>query len=184
MALLPTEAVPARRLTFALGREAARRAFAKLSRETKPILRSPDGSPQWPEGFVGSISHTDELAVAAMSRVEQTAALGLDLEDLRREIPDDIVASIADDHERLWISGDHEKLLRVFSAKEAVFKAFSAQAGTLFGFEAAHLEWIGSGFLATVLIHGTESPVSGHCVVRSQRREHLLLSSVFRPPFA
>ncbi len=180
LALLSDGAVASRRLTFSLGREAARRAFAELSNERKPVLLNADGSPRWPDGFVGSISHTDELAVAAVSPTDQTARLGIDLEDLRRNVPEDVAALIADDCERSWIAGDHEKLLRIFSAKEAIFKAFYPEVGIFFGFEAAHLDWIGCAFIATLSISGADGLISGRCLVRSQRREHLLLSSVYQ----
>ena len=64
--LLPEErgavakAVPKRVAQFTAGRVCARRALAQLGNtEPVPILMGEDRAPQWPAGYVGSISHTD-----------------------------------------------------------------------------------------------------------------------------
>lgn len=179
--LLPRDAAPARRLTFSLGREAARRALTKLSGERRPVLRNANGSPRWPNGFLGTISHTDVLAAAAIARVDHTAGLGLDVEDLRHDISETIIPSIADDRESRWISNDRERLIRLFSAKEALFKAFSADVGIFFGFDSAHLDWVGDGFLATLSVERTNDAIVSRCVVTSQRVGNFVISSIFRP---
>ena len=44
---------------FASGRYCARQALAKLGVHGFPLLAGEDRVPNWPEGFVGSITHTD-----------------------------------------------------------------------------------------------------------------------------
>src|SRR5208282_5779110 len=63
-ALLPEEAaylgrsVPKRAQEFAAGRVCARRALAELGVVDFPLRVGEDREPLWPEGTVGSITHT------------------------------------------------------------------------------------------------------------------------------
>ena len=63
--LLPPEAqaidhaVPKRRREFTAGRTAARRACARLGVWAGALPVAADRTPVWPEGVVGSISHSD-----------------------------------------------------------------------------------------------------------------------------
>src|SRR5215510_3822888 len=75
----------ARRATFVGGRLALRLALAELGADPKSvgaILSTPRGAPAMPSGFVGSVSHKRELAVAIVARAEPTprTTVGIDLE--------------------------------------------------------------------------------------------------------
>ena len=122
---LGPRAVPERRTLFALGRAAARDALAELGAEPSAIPRSPDGAPQWPEGVVGAITHTRQMAVAVAGRRTDYVGLGVDLEELDRGIRDDIARLVCRPAEMDWVTGGSgiDRLLMVFSAKEAIFKA-------------------------------------------------------------
>jgi 4'-phosphopantetheinyl transferase EntD len=73
-----------RRVEFLSGRLCARRALAALGFEPMDIPVATDRGPQWPEGIVGSITHTLNTtcgwASAALGRVETVASLGIDME--------------------------------------------------------------------------------------------------------
>lgn len=86
-----------------------------------------DRSPLWPAGFVGSITHSQDIAFAAVARVEQAQSLGLDVERLMpRETALElapIVASPAEYARLLRAPWDHPLLTTaLFSAKETIFK--------------------------------------------------------------
>src|SRR5689334_3062733 len=83
---LGPRAVPERRTLFALGRAAARDALSELGIEPTPIPRSSDGAPVWPDGFVGAISHTRQVALAVAGRREDYVGLGVDVEELDRGV--------------------------------------------------------------------------------------------------
>ncbi|EBA06348.1 4'-phosphopantetheinyl transferase superfamily protein [Sagittula stellata] len=109
-------AVPARRQEFAAGRLAARRALAGLRPDDRPtdLPAGPDRLPLWPAGLTGSISHAAGLAVAAVAR--SPVRLGIDLE-ADKPLDPDLVPEIC------LPSEYGTPAVRVFSAKEAVFKA-------------------------------------------------------------
>ena len=150
LALLHPQAVAKRRRDFTLGRIAARRAIEALGETPRPVLVGPHREPLWPPGLIGSITHAAGLAAAAVARCSRTEGLGLDIEDAGA-VRAEIEPTIADASERGWTKADPRRVAMLFSAKEALFKAFFRLRGELFGFEAVRLRPIASGFEATLL---------------------------------
>ncbi|MBR1240310.1 4'-phosphopantetheinyl transferase superfamily protein [Bradyrhizobium sp. AUGA SZCCT0274] len=180
-AALPAGCVAARRQTFALGRAAARCAFEALGRDPVPVLINGDRSPIWPEGTVGSITHTDTCAAAAVAPAARTAGLGLDIEDITKTQTIDIARLVASPAEQVWLAGDPDRLIRVFSAKEAIYKAFYPRHGKFFGFEAVELEPVLDGFRATLLVPLAAWPAGSRVNVRSVQAGALVVSAVLLP---
>lgn len=145
---LSPRAVPSRRREFSLGRIAARRALASLG-QAGPVGIGAGREPLWPEGFVGSITHSGDVAAGAAAPLSTTAGLGLDLEDSRRVKPD-MEPLIADPEERRWTAGDPLRLAQLFSAKESLFKALYRFRQEHFGYDAVRLHPIAEGFVATL----------------------------------
>lgn len=149
-ALLPAEEelaarmAPARRREFAAGRACARRALAALGAAPGPLLRGPRRSPRWPEGFVGSITHTRDWAAAAAARRVAFAGLGIDaepFEPLSARALERICS--APERARLAALGSHpaERWGRVvFSAKESLYKAYFPATRHFLGFADAEIE--------------------------------------------
>ena len=80
--------VEKRRREFACGRHFVRRCFRALGRPDGPLPANPDRSPRWPDGLVGSITHTDTYCAAAVARADDIAGIGIDVEDLSRFQPE------------------------------------------------------------------------------------------------
>jgi 4'-phosphopantetheinyl transferase EntD len=148
------------------------------------VLPSRDRAPVWPAGLVGSIAHTSDRAVAAVAVSEQTAGIGLDLEDVRRVASAPVEGLVADAEERRWIAGDPIHLIKLFSAKEAIFKAFYPRHGSFFDFDAVHLDAVPDGFVATLRLALADWPAGSRCLVRCRDRGHHVLASVLLPPLA
>ena len=115
-----------RQRDFARGRMCARRALQQFGIHGHPILREPEGTPIWPAGLVGSITHCETLCAAAVAPRTTVASLGIDIEpitELDRETRDLVCA-----REELGFfssmkgsrPGIEETL--IFSAKESVYK--------------------------------------------------------------
>ena len=143
-ALFPEEqaaiarAIPARQAEFAAGRQAARAAMAVLGHTPAAIPMAADRAPLWPPGLTGSITHSDGLALAAVAPVSTTRGLGLDLEP-DTPLAADLWPTILLPEERAWLKNQpreaHATLAkRVFSAKEATYKAQYALTGTFLEF--------------------------------------------------
>jgi 4'-phosphopantetheinyl transferase EntD len=99
--------------------------------------------PRWPQGIVGSITHCAEFRAAAVARSDRIASVGIDAEpDL--PLPPEILGMIARPQEAHMLAELDpgagvcwDRLL--FSAKEALYKAWSPLLGTWLGFEDAEV---------------------------------------------
>ena len=137
-ALIVAGAVEKRRCEFATGRHLARQALADLGILPAPIPQGAGRDPRWPLGIVGSITHCTGYCAAVVSRAALLAAIGIDAEP-RASLPDGVLRLISSEPERRWIRarrGDGicwDRLL--FSAKEAVFKAWFPLTGRWLDFD-------------------------------------------------
>ncbi|WP_415882957.1 4'-phosphopantetheinyl transferase family protein [Neptuniibacter sp. QD72_48] len=103
------------------------------------------GSPIWPQGFIGSISHCEDLAAAVvMPKTSNNSAIGLDIEKvMAAELAQGVEGRILFGKDRNYQSAfdSFEQFLTIlFSAKEALYKAIYPQAKKVLGFESAQLE--------------------------------------------
>jgi len=130
------KAIPKRRAEFAAGRRAARRALASAGRASTAIPMGKDRAPIWPTGMVGSITHDNGLALACAAPVNSITRLGIDLAEASA-FPDHLRDRILCSKAEKTVSGQDARL--IFSAKEAVFKAFYPDVGGYFGFEAVEI---------------------------------------------
>ncbi len=137
---------------FTAGRVCSRIALGRFGvAATTPIVRGADRAPIWPDGFVGSISHTDTWCAAAVGRADQLRSLGIDLEPatLLKEALWRRVCTAAE-RERLRDLPDPGLMGKIlFSAKEAVYKCQYPLTTQFLGFHAVELE-IGEGAFRAV----------------------------------
>jgi 4'-phosphopantetheinyl transferase EntD len=120
-------AVAKRRIEFAAGRAHAREALAALGIAAVALPAAPDRTPLWPQGLVGSITHTESYCAAATARrSDGYAAIGIDLEPAEA-LPIDLWPTILTAAEDLWIrqqTNPEQGLLAraMFCAKESAYK--------------------------------------------------------------
>jgi 4'-phosphopantetheinyl transferase EntD len=184
---LGPRAVAGRRALFALGRAAARQALRELD-GTEPVAipRGSGGEPLWPEGIVGSISHSREVVVAVVGRRRDYVGLGVDVEDLGRGPTPRAARLVCRPSEMEWVDPESGtlRLALLFSAKEAVFKALYPIEGEWLGFADAELTWLadGGGFDARVLKSvGQGHPAGFQLRVNSTLGSTWVLSTAFVP---
>lgn len=146
ISLIPPAASTTYRSNFIQGRIAAHLALSKFDVPTQTAVgRGSQGEPIWPEGFVGSISHADDKAVAAVGKEAVVKAVGIDLQSIKRKLRKDIIQRIGVADELAWCASEpskkEERSLMLFSAKECVFKAFFPLTRVHLGFADAALEY-------------------------------------------
>jgi 4'-phosphopantetheinyl transferase EntD len=126
--LFPCESVALRNAASVVRRRSgtarvvARSLLRGLGSSSLELPRASSGAPRWPKGFVGSLSHDSDFAVAAVAIQRSMNSVGIDIEPnspLRPELLD-LVASPA---ERAQLGGDLLSARLLFSIKEAVYKA-------------------------------------------------------------
>ena len=150
VALFPEEealiarAVGKRRAEFTTGRGCARTALAALGVPPAPIVAGERGAPQWPSGYVGSITHCAGYRAAAVASTRAVLTIGVDAE------PDEILPDGVLNH--VSLPGERARLRDLaaaapgtcwdrllFSAKESVYKAWFPVTRQWLGFEEADI---------------------------------------------
>ena len=133
-----------RKHDFRLGRAAARRAVANVGFPVaSPILKGEHREPLWPVGLVGSIAHCANYGIAAAAWQQDVPAVGVDIQLIEERYTDELIARFADPDEFDWVRSDPslrtERAVKLFSAKESVFKALYPLRRVWFAFDVAHL---------------------------------------------
>ncbi|MFE4641296.1 4'-phosphopantetheinyl transferase [Streptomyces sp. NPDC056730] len=152
-----------RRAQFATARACARRALTELGLAPVPLLPGAGGAPRWPDGVVGSITHCDGYRAAVAARAADVAALGIDAE-LAGPLPRGVLGLVASAGERAALErlaaerpGVYwDRLL--FSAKEAVYKAWFPSTGRWLGFAEAEVRLAPTGTFTAKLTPTTPPP--------------------------
>ena len=121
-------ATPTRIAEFTAGRFCAAKAIEAIRPHwTGRVGMNPDGSPLWPCGLVGSITHTQGFAAAVVAPSDTWQSVGIDSEKATDanalEAAGRIVINKGEHRlsARLPIS-EHQFILLIFSAKESIYK--------------------------------------------------------------
>jgi 4'-phosphopantetheinyl transferase EntD len=182
--ILAPRACQRKQLEFALGRAAAHFALKQIGLEDSgPVLRGPTGEPLWCDGIVGSITHCYPWCAAVVVRCSDRLAIGVDLENMEGMQGADISDWVCCEPELDWVRhGDFQKrLTMIFSAKEAVYKAFSSLCHRYIDFKEVGLTWFPQKdrfqceFLAPF---GPNLPWGESCAVRCLCHAELVFSCV------
>ena len=138
---LIAKSVAKRRNEFITVRYCARLALEGIGVPPVPILKGDKGEPCWPDGVVGSLTHTEGFRGAAVGRQGAVRSVGIDAEP-HGVLPDGVLDAISLPDERVEIgalpAGLHwDRIL--FCAKEATYKAWYPVTKRWLGFEDAHI---------------------------------------------
>ena len=132
-------AVESRKAEFSTGRMLVALALDQLGFPVCAVPRGEFNEPLWPEGIVGSVSHTSKTCVVAVARGTACAGIGIDIEDRQAKVSDLAQLILREDEFVGAPSADPESLnntvRRAFSAKESVFKAIFAQVRRFVDFQ-------------------------------------------------
>jgi len=161
---LVSQAVDSRKGEFGDARWCAHQALRELGVETEEaILRGERGMPLWPEGFTGSMTHTEDFRAAVAAPTRHVLSIGLDAEPADR-LPEEVVGEIARPRELATI----EKLRAdgidcadriVFCAKEATYKCWFPMTRRWLDFGEAEIDIRPDGtFLSYLLARPTPVP--------------------------
>ena len=158
-------AVPSRVAEFSAGRWCARAALLRLGIEPVAIPVSVSRAPEWPDGVVGSITHTDGCYAAAVARRTDLVALGIDAE-AADAIDDRVAARIMSPGERKRLEA-HEGGWRgavpvVFSAKESLYKMYHPATGSSLDFQDVDVEVdLPAGTFRARIVRDERPPIRG-----------------------
>ena len=133
-----------RRGEFSAGRLCARRALAEFGIVNFPLQINNDRRPRWPEGIVGSISHTRDYCAALVARATDVSAIGFDVERTER-IGEELWNALftSRERERLRTLSSERRAIDatvIFSAKEAFYKCHFAHSPSWLDFADVEIE--------------------------------------------
>lgn len=156
-------AVPKRRTEFVTTRRCVRDALSGLGVARPPMVPGAAGSPSWPRGVVGSITHCQGYRAAVVARAADVCAVGVDAEPAEG-LPPGVLDVVAEEGEierlRELSTRDPDvpwdRLL--FSAKEAVYKVWFPLSRTWLGFEEVDVTLEVSGRFTAVLARTLSLP--------------------------
>jgi enterobactin synthetase component D len=190
---LPPElekAAPKRRAEFLAGRHCAQSALRTYSAifAEYVIPRGADRAPIWPAEVVGSITHTQGYAAAAVADTRALRGVGLDIERwVRPSAPANLGAHLArpGELERLVAESgwsEVEALTLLFSAKESLYKCLYPEVQRYFGFHDATMATLDirtSSFVARLETTLTDALPAGFTLVgRYERREDAVVTAL------
>lgn len=129
-----------RKMEFLLGRYCAQKALLSLGLNVGLLGRKENRIPIWPDGYTGSISHSDEHIIAVSSATTNYSAMGVDVEKF---ISKEHFLSISD----FILNEDEKSLIKkidinnrmiyltlFFSIKESFYKLFYQQTNITLDF--------------------------------------------------
>jgi 4'-phosphopantetheinyl transferase EntD len=130
-------AVEKRRAEFGTARVCARRALARLGFAPMPLVPKADRSPVWPEGVVGSITHTRGYCAVVVALRSTVVSLGVDAEQDKTLTPD-LIEMICTPNECVGLL-DRDAVV-YFAAKEAFYKCQYPLTQKYLGFKDVELD--------------------------------------------
>lgn len=158
-----------RRAEFSTARMCARSALARLGGPQASLPAGPHGGPDWPQGYIGSLSHCHDAAVALVAKERHFASVGVDIEGVS-PIPGRLAERIATAAEQTMLAQLSRTepsvswTLVLFSAKESAYKCYSQAASQRISLRDISIQVDINGSLLVWWV-GTQSELSvGHAV--------------------
>lgn len=124
----------ARREQYSSGRRAAQLGLNALNISEVPILID-DRRPDWPSHVIGSIAHSDELAVALVGFKQDFRGVGIDILP-KYSVSERVRNRVLRDSELEIVSSEESRDLQTvyFCAKESIYKATNPESNEFLGF--------------------------------------------------
>ena len=143
------KAAPPRRNTFSSGRHCARGLLREAGLPEATLLRCSNGAVRWPHGLIGSLSHTNDWAVAAVAVSDMCEAqqMGIDLERIK-PLEEGVIKLIARGAELEELSATHLPVwhaMALFSFKESLYKCLASDYGQFINFHDVEITDVATG---------------------------------------
>ena len=139
-------AVPKRQREYRSGRNAARAALQTTGYSGDMCLLAENDNryPNWPKGYIGSITHTQGFCATAVGSTQDYRGIGIDAEP-RTPLKPQILPRICTAREQTWIEQQSDSSLKpywgviFFCIKETLYKVFNPIHHVFLGFQEAEV---------------------------------------------
>ncbi|GAB1268690.1 4'-phosphopantetheinyl transferase [Aurantivibrio infirmus] len=142
-----SRAVPKRKAEYIAGRYCARKSLGAINISDQAVGTSEERAPVWPEGVVGSITHSAGFASAVVAKAEEIRGIGIDSEKcIKEKTANNIRSHILTERETFGdnphvANNDRLYLTVVFSAKESIYKCLNPIVKQFFDFKHAVIKF-------------------------------------------
>lgn len=138
------KAVTKRRAEYFASRVCVRYALSQLGIEGFLLTNDRDRAPIWPQGIIGSLSHTHHCISLLLAKATSEKILGVDCEQIMQQ-------QTAEEMQSMIVTAQEMAVLRhsglpfstaltvAFSLKESLYKALFPQLRTFMNFDAAEI---------------------------------------------
>lgn len=143
--------VAKRKSEFLAGRLCAKKCLSQYDLSSQVFIGT-HREPVWPDGVLGAISHTNNIAGALITKCQDYNGVGLDIENvMSNETVHSISSQIMSKEELRYCNSCNANkntiFTLIFSAKESFFKAAFSQVQKYFDFHAVKILHISENFL-------------------------------------
>lgn len=163
---------------YSTGRVLIRTLLSKFGVTGLSILPGRNGAPVWPDGFAGSVSHSDEYCFVTVTNCT-AVSVGIDVQKIV-PVTVDFAEMILSETEQMVVCVEDymERNLRtnmVFSAKESVFKSLSPKMQAITDFRDVEISFRDRQFVSRIPRYGLT--LNGVCILR----DGYVFSGISRP---
>lgn len=137
-------AVDKRKAEFLAGRYCAKKALAAFDVQHFTVTADKNRCPLWPQGIKGAITHSNSVAMVALTKREDVLGIGIDIENIMTDkTMDSVKDAIVKGAEHGFLnSGQFSAncaVSLIFSIKESFFKAAYPTTNRYFDFDAVEV---------------------------------------------
>jgi len=142
-----SRAVQKRKAEYIAGRYCARKSLAAININNQTVESSEDRAPIWPQGVIGSITHSSGYASAVVAKKGELRGIGIDSEKcIKDKTSRNISSHILTENETFEANthvaaNEHLYLTLVFSAKESIYKCLNPLVKQFFDFKHAEIHF-------------------------------------------
>lgn len=174
-------AVDKRKREFRKARACARELLAEFGVREFALLAGSQREPLWPEGIIGSVTHTDGLCAVAVGQRLHYAGIGIDVEP-EEPLSEGVAKRVSSEAEiaaGVAASGLAPLVVAriVFSAKEAFYKSQFCVTARFLGFSDAIVELAPDGGFSVQIVADLGELSGAAFVGRWARRDGFVLTS-------
>lgn len=142
-----SRAVQKRKAEYIAGRYCVKKSLAAINITNQIVESGEDRAPVWPQGVVGSITHSSGYASAVVAKANELRAIGIDSEKcINDKTSRNISSHILTGNETFdanthIAANEHVYLTLIFSAKESIYKCLNPLVKQFFDFKHAEISF-------------------------------------------
>ncbi len=168
-----------RRNEFSTGRHLLRGLLREFGIDYAQLPKAAGGGVVWPDGYCGSVAHTDQFCAAVLAKTDDIASVGIDIENIGDVGERECRVFMPDDEYEIMTSLEPKirqvRMAAAFSVREAIYKCLNPVFGRWIDFQDARVWFSDDGTSLDVTVKNYESLCGLRC--RYEVKDNLVITS-------